>query len=50
MVERLAGRDPSLLVHGQHPLQQVDKLPSVHLKRKKNQEKKASLKISVPDQ
>ena len=31
VVERLAGGDPALLVHGQHPLQQVDELPPVHL-------------------
>jgi hypothetical protein len=31
MVERLAGCDTPLLVHGQHPLQQVDEFPPVNL-------------------
>ena len=31
MVESLAGSDSSLLVHGQHPLQQVDELAPVDL-------------------
>lgn len=33
VLQRLAGADASLLVHGQHSLQQVDELPAVGLLR-----------------